>query len=85
MTEDVPPGRLYPRLYSSPLRHIRHFLSGIYLGFFQMDTWHKHAGMTKGGNGSPLTTWGMTDKNGLAAFQRVRVPLQLSLASRRLI
>ena len=29
--------------------HSRHSLSGIHLGLFQMDTCHKHAGMTEGG------------------------------------
>jgi hypothetical protein len=87
MTEDVPPGRLYLRRHSSPLRHSylllchsRQFLSGIYLGFLSDGYSPQTAGITEGEMKARVQLAGGTDKNDLAALRRVPVPLQLSFA-----
>ena len=81
MTEDVPPGRLYLRRHSSPLRHSylllchsRRFLSGIYLGFLSDRYPPQTAGMTEGEMKARVQLAGMTDKNGLAAFEEFGYP-----------
>ena len=84
MTEDVPPGRLYTSLLSSPLRHsyllLCHSRHLCYLGFLSDGYPPQTAGMTEGEMDARLQFAGTTDKNGLAALRRVRVPLQLPFA-----